>query len=119
MSESKDMWFVYIVECKDGKFYTGLTNNVEWRLREHQHQGSHFTSYNHATKILYKESFQGKHEAAKHEQQIKGWTRCKKLALAEGDLKLLKKLWGSSFDQKTTTRISEWTKSFYASFGFL
>ena len=37
------MWYVYIIECQDGKLYTGLTNNVERRLQEHKHKGSHFT----------------------------------------------------------------------------
>jgi putative endonuclease len=86
------MYYVYIVECADKKFYTGITDNVERRFKEHQRQGSHFTSYNHATKLLYKESFPDKNQAAKRERQIKGWTRRKKLALAAGNLQLLKLL---------------------------
>lgn len=90
-SESKQ-WVVYIVECEDGKLYTGMTNDIERRFREHQHKGSHFTSYNPAVKILFKEPFPDKHQAALREQQIKVWTRAKKLALAKGDLKRLKQL---------------------------
>jgi putative endonuclease len=86
------MHYVYIVECQDGKLYTGITDDVERRFKEHQHAGSHFTSYNHATKVLYKEPFSDKHQAAKREKQIKGWTRRKKMALINGDLALLKKL---------------------------
>lgn len=86
------MYYLYIIECEDGKFYTGITDDVERRFKEHQRQGAHFTSYNHATKLLYKEPFPDKHQAAKREKQIKGWTRRKKLALIQGDLKLLKKL---------------------------
>ena len=71
------MWYVYIVECQDGKLYTGLTENIERRFKEHQREGSHFTSYNHATRLLFKESFQDQKEAAKREQQIKGWARVK------------------------------------------
>ena len=65
------MYYVYIVECEDGKLYTGITDNVERRYREHQHHGSHFTSYNRAAKLLYKESSSDKHQAAKREKQIK------------------------------------------------
>ena len=90
-SES-NQWYVYIVECQDGKLYTGLTENIERRFKEHQCEGAHFTSYNHAVKLLFKEPHQDQHTAAKREKQIKGWTRAKKLALAEGNLALLKKL---------------------------
>ena len=86
------MYFVYIVECQDGKYYTGFTDDVERRFKEHQRKGSHFTSYNSAIKILYRESFSDKHQAALREKQIKGWTRRKKLALIAGDLALLKRL---------------------------
>ena len=86
------MWYVYIIECADGRLYTGLTDDVDRRFREHQNRGSHFTSYNPAVKLLYQESFLQKSAAAKREKQIKGWTRRKKLALIKGDLELLKKL---------------------------
>ena len=62
------------------------------RFQEHQRKGSHFTSYNPAVKILYQESFQDKHIAAKRGKQIKGWTRKKKIALIKNDLALLKRL---------------------------
>ena len=86
------MYYVYIIECKDGKFYTGITCNVERRFKEHQFNGSHFTSCNPAVKILFKEEFLCKTQAAKREKQIKGWSHKKKLALAQGNLELLKKL---------------------------
>ena len=86
------MHYVYIVECQDGKLYTGITDDLERRFKEHQYRGSHFTSYNHATKLLYKEPFANKHTAAEREKQIKGWARRKKMALINGDKKLLKKL---------------------------
>lgn len=85
-------WFVYMIKCEDGKLYTGLTDNVARRFNEHRHKGAHFTSYNHAVELIYKEAFSDKHLAAKREQQIKGWTRAKKMALACGNLALLKKL---------------------------
>jgi len=72
--------------------YTGITNDLKRRFDEHKHQKSHFTKHNLPIRILYKEEFSTKEEAAKREAQIKGWTRRKKLALIKGDLLLLKKL---------------------------
>lgn len=86
------MWQVYIIECSDNALYTGITNDLKRRFKEHQSGVTHYTSYNRPGKILYTESFPNKFEAAAREKQIKGWTRVKKLALIKGDLQLLKKL---------------------------
>ncbi|MCA9394193.1 MAG: GIY-YIG nuclease family protein [Candidatus Omnitrophica bacterium] len=86
------MWYVYILECQDGKLYTGLSEDPQRRFCEHQNSGSHFTSYNPAKSLLYTEKFANKSQAAKREKQIKGWTRRKKIALINGDFELLKKL---------------------------
>ena len=51
------MWYVYIVECKDGSLYTGVTTDPGRRLKEHQHAGSHYTSYNPALKLVRTEPF--------------------------------------------------------------
>lgn len=85
-------WYVYILECTDKSLYTGMTDKLERRFKEHKSGTAHFTSYNRPTQILHTESFPTKEEAAKREKQIKGWTRVKKIALAKGDLALLKKL---------------------------
>ena len=86
------MWYVYIVECKGGSLYTGVTTDPTRRLREHQHAGSHYTSYNPGVTLLRTESFASRSTALKREAQIKGWTHKKKLALINGDLTLLKRL---------------------------
>jgi putative endonuclease len=86
------MWYLYILECKDGSLYTGITNDLERRFKEHHAKTTHYTSYNPPVRIVYQETYQIQSEAAKREAQIKGWTRKKKLALINNDLKLLKKL---------------------------
>ena len=86
------MWHVYIVECKNGSFYTGVSTDPLRRLQEHQHTGSHYTSYNPAMKLVYTERLTDQSSALKREAQIKGWTRKKKLALIAGDQALLKRL---------------------------
>ena len=52
------MWYVYILECRNKALYTGVTNNIERRFKDHQAgNGGHYTSYNRPKKILYKEEF--------------------------------------------------------------
>jgi len=87
------MWYVYILECKNGVLYTGVTNDVNRRIENHrQGKGGQFTKRAGVNKLLFKEKFNSKTEATKRESQIKGWTKRKKLALISGDLSLLKKL---------------------------
>ena len=86
------LWFVYIIECSDGRFYTGVTNNVEQRFQRHKSgQGGSFTNRFGVQRLLYYEKFSVRDEAYKRERQLKGWTRRKKLALIRGNLDLLKK----------------------------
>jgi len=75
------MWLVYILECKDGSLYTGITNNLERRIREHHKKTTHYTSYNPPLKVVHKEPFSTKSQALKREAQIKSWSRSEKLAL--------------------------------------
>ncbi|MFC1571835.1 GIY-YIG nuclease family protein [Candidatus Margulisiibacteriota bacterium] len=84
-------FYVYILECANKTLYTGITNNLERRLKQHQEgKGGHYTGYNHGVKIRYHETFKTRSEAAKREAQIKGWPRTKKLALITGDKGFLK-----------------------------
>jgi len=82
------MWHVYILKCKNGQLYTGISDDVEQRFCDHaQGRGGHFTKKFGAVKLLYKKEFATKHEAALREQQIKRWTRVKKMMLIQGILK--------------------------------
>jgi putative endonuclease len=84
-------YYVYILECKNKLLYTGITNNLERRLKEHQSgKGCRFTSYNPGIKIRYSEEHQTRSAAAKREAQIKRWSRTKKLALIKGDAWVIK-----------------------------
>ncbi len=90
--EGHGMWYLYILKCKDNSIYTGITDNIERRFDQHLNKTTHFTSYNPPSQVIYSEKFKTRGEARKREIQIKGWTRAKKLALANGDKVLLKKL---------------------------
>lgn len=76
------MYFVYILECKDGSLYTGITTDVNRRFREHlSGKGGHYTKSREAATLLYTESQPDKSSALKREAQIKSWPRMKKLNL--------------------------------------
>lgn len=86
------MW-VYILKCSDGSYYTGVTNNLERRLGEHQ-RGDHvgYTSERLPVELVYSQEFHYPIEAIEAEKQVKNWSRAKKEALINGDFKLLHKL---------------------------
>lgn len=79
-------WFVYIIECSDGKFYTGISNNVERRVKAHNSgSGCRFTKYRRPVELLYTEEYSTKPEALSRELRIKKLSRVKKLELIEGN----------------------------------
>ncbi len=81
------MWYLYILQCANGSLYTGITNNLEKRLKAHQKgKGSWYTRVFGAEKILYTEECGDKSHAFKRELEIKRWPRKKKLMLIRGDL---------------------------------
>src|SRR5262245_2961379 len=92
VSESKGYW-VYIAELGDGRLYVGLTNDPDRRAIEHQLGTSIRTTRIFGFRgILYLEPHPNLASARKREQQLKRWSRAKKLALASGDTEELKRL---------------------------
>ena len=88
------MMYVYILECSDHSFYTGVTNDIDRRVEEHQY-GENKEAYTYSrrpVKLVYSEFFIDPTDAINFEKQIKGWTRKKKIALINGDFKTLVKL---------------------------
>lgn len=75
-------WRVYIIQCNDSKLYTGITNNLERRLKEHNSgNGCRFTKYRIPVKLRYTEDHPTKSAALKREVQIKRLARPQKIAL--------------------------------------
>ena len=86
-------YWIYILKCSDGSFYTGSTSNLEKRISEHQNgliKG--YTFKRLPVKLVFSEYFEDVYYAISAERQIKGWTRAKKKALINGDFKLLHEL---------------------------
>ena len=72
-------WFIYILRCKDGSFYTGITTNLERRFQEHKEgRGGRYTRLSKINKLIYYERYFTEAEALKREKQIKGWRKEKK-----------------------------------------
>ena len=78
-------WFVYILRCRTGHLYTGITTNLKRRLREHNSGfGSKFTRSRRPVTIVHRESFVNRSLAARRELRIKRMTLSKKLQLIRG-----------------------------------
>lgn len=85
---SQDLYYVYIIECSDGSFYTGLTNDLIRRFTEHC-EGRYIACYTFKRRPLqlkYYETIPFVLEAQQREKQLKGWSRAKKVALMNGNL---------------------------------
>lgn len=80
-------YFVYILLCSDNSYYTGITNDLERRLHEHQ-TGENIKCYTYKLrplKLVFYERFNDVNQAIAFEKQVKGWRRQKKEALINGD----------------------------------
>jgi len=81
----KQEWFFYIVKCRDGSYYCGITNNIEHRISEHNtRKGAEYTRSRRPVTLLYFEKYPGKSSARERETQIKNWSRVKKEQLISG-----------------------------------
>ena len=81
-------YYIYILKCSDGSFYTGVTNNADRRLVEHT-EGTVVKCYTYSRRpvsMVYCEHTTNIHVAIAREKQIKGWSRKKKIALIEQNL---------------------------------
>ena len=87
-------YYVYILECSDKSYYTGVTNNLERRLWEHE-TGFNAKCYTFKRRpVLLKYSIHATDikQAILWEKQIKGWSRKKKEALFREDWEEIKRL---------------------------
>ena len=76
------MNYTYILKCNDGTLYTGWTNNLEKRLKDHNEgKGAKYTKARRPVSLVYYEEFESKEEAMKREYAIKQMSRSEKLKL--------------------------------------
>ena len=76
------MWYTYIIRCKDGTLYTGVTTDLSRRIKEHNNKkGGRYTRTRLPVKLVYKEKHPTQSAALKREFELKGWTKERKLRL--------------------------------------
>ena len=76
-----DMYYFYIVRCSDNSLYSGQTNNLQKRIKEHNSNGSRSAKYLRAkkpVKLVYFEKYPTIQLALKREFEVKKWPKVKK-----------------------------------------
>ena len=83
--------YVYILKCHDGTYYTGVTNNLERRLKEHNEgiNKEAYTFTRRPVELVFYESFTDYNLAIEWETRLKKWSVKKKEALINSDWKKL------------------------------
>ncbi len=106
-------YFVYIVECSDGLYYTGVTNDLDRRLAEHNEgiNPTAFTFKRRPVTLRYWLRFTDINQAIDWEKQLKGWGRKKKGALFKEDWEEIKKLAKSKSSKAQSSRPQSSTSS--------
>ena len=76
----KKEWFVYLLECEDGSYYTGVTNDVDKRMKTHaEGKGSKYVYQRGFRRLLFVKPCGSKSSACKAEYEIKQLSREEKL----------------------------------------
>jgi len=92
-SNGAAMYYVYILRCADDSLYIGSTQDLDSRVKTHNHgRGAVYTLKRRPAHLVYSEIFDTQAEAVRRERQIKCWSRRKKEALVANDLMRLKQL---------------------------
>lgn len=75
-------WVLYMLRCRDGSLYTGITNNLEKRLEAHRSgKGAKYTRGRCPLELVYTEKCEDKSAALKREVEIKKLSRDEKIQL--------------------------------------
>jgi UV DNA damage endonuclease len=89
MAETTDKpWFLYLVRCADGSLYTGITNNVTRRCKQHNAgTASRYTRRRLPVELVYQESQSSRNAALKRELAVKAMSREEKELLIRRERK--------------------------------
>ncbi len=85
-------WFLYLIRCKHGRLYTGITTDVERRFEEHESsdkKGSKYLRGKAPLKLVLKKKIGNKTLALKVEAKVKKLSKIKKELLVEGKIKIM------------------------------
>ncbi|MBP6856698.1 MAG: GIY-YIG nuclease family protein [Candidatus Pacebacteria bacterium] len=77
------MYFLYILKCKDGTLYTGITTDINRRVNEHNSssKGAKYTRVRRPVALVYSKKFKNRSTSSKAEARIKSMSRSEKLEL--------------------------------------
>jgi len=79
----REDWFLYLLKCRDGSFYTGITNNLERRFALHNAgRASRYTRTRRPVQLVYRETCSGRTDALVRECAVKAYSRKQKEKLA-------------------------------------
>ena len=80
-----ETWYVYILQCSDDTLYTGITNDLDKRVDQHNYgtTAAKYTRARRPVQLVYFEQLADKRLAAKREYEIKQLTRAEKLVLIQ------------------------------------
>ena len=86
MAETKKAFYTYILICADHTYYTGITTDIEKRIRQHNGEltgGAKYTRARRPVTLHYLEEHDSRTEATKREIQIKKLSKQQKQSLVE------------------------------------
>lgn len=82
----KAPWSLYVVECADGSYYTGIAKDVEKRIEAHNHgKGAKYTAAHGPVKLVFQEPQANYSAALRREYQVKGLSKKRKVRFAQGE----------------------------------
>ncbi|MEZ5461360.1 GIY-YIG nuclease family protein [Dokdonella sp.] len=79
--KSASPWLLYLIECRNGHFYAGITNDLPGRYRAHlEGRGARYTRANPPIRLVGSRNFPDRASASRAEYLIKQLPRTRKLA---------------------------------------
>jgi putative endonuclease len=82
----KNEWNLYIAECADGSYYTGIAKDVEKRIEAHNSgKGAKYTSTHGPVKLVFQEPQANYSAALRREYQVKTLPKQRKVRFAQGE----------------------------------
>lgn len=84
------MYYLYILQCADGTFYTGITTELARRVREHNQaaHGAKYTAARRPVRLVFSRSFANRSRAARAEVRLKRLSRTEKKSVINGKIVL-------------------------------
>ena len=99
-------WFLYLIRCRNGRLYTGITTDVERRFEEHEggdKKGSKYLRGKAPLKLVMKKRVGDRSMALKIEAKVKKLSKVEKELLVDGKIKIhdIKKKLNSAANNKS------------------